>query len=214
MKAWTGGKGHLPAERKRQTMGKIQNIGQAASWRPFAMAGTLLVISAASALGMNTLAQAQEASQPAASAPGVPPHHHRFGPGSGGPGGPGFIPLGGRGLDHLLKEAKATDAQSTQIKALAKTAEADLKTLRESGRGLHEQTLALFAQPQVDAAAAENLRQQGLAQHDAASKRLLQFALDVSKILTPEQRADLVAKVQKRHERFLAHGPAHPRPEH
>jgi Spy/CpxP family protein refolding chaperone len=37
----------------------------------------------------------------------------------------------------------------------------------------------------------------------------LQLALDVSKVLTPEQRADLVAKMQKHHERLKAHGPAH-----
>lgn len=197
-------------------MGKIAQLPQAAGWKPHVMASALLVISALSAFGMSTAAQAQEAAKPGASASApAEPHHHRFmrGPGHGGPGGPGLIPLGGRGLDRLLNEAKATDAQRTQIKALAKSAEADLRSLHEAGRGQHEQTLALFAQPQVDAAAAESLRQQGLARHDAISKRMLQFALDASQVLTPEQRADLVAKVQKRHERMKAQGPAHPRPE-
>lgn len=176
------------------------------------MASALLVISAASAIGMTSLAQAQEATKASAPAPGeAPPHHHH--PRFAGPGGPGFLPLEGRGLDRLLDKVKATDAQRTQIKALAKSAQADLKPLHEAGRDLHEKTLALFAQPQVDAAAAESLRQQSLASHDAVSKRMLQLALDVSKVLTPEQRAELVAKVQKRHEWMKAHGPAHARAE-
>lgn len=203
-------------------MGKIQQIGQAMTRKPLAMVATLVVVAAVSALGMNTLAQAEEPAKAgaAASAPDHRDHHgdhRRFfprGPGPGGFGGPGLLPLGGPGLEHFLREAKATDAQRTQIKAIAKAAEADLKPLHESGRELHEKTLALFAQPQVDAAAAEQLRQQSLANHDAASKRLLQVALDVSKVLTPEQRASLAAKMQKRHEWLKAHGPKPPKGEH
>lgn len=193
-------------------MGKTAQLGQAAGWKTFTVASALLVVSAASAVGMTNLAHAQEPVKTSASAPAEAPPHHRFMRGHG-PGGPGMLPLGGPGLDRVLDQVKATDAQRTQIKALAKAAEADLKPLHEAGRGLHEKTLALFAQPQVDAAAAESLRQQALASHDAISKRTLQLALDVSKVLTPEQRADLVAKMQKRHERMKAHGPAHARAE-
>lgn len=191
-------------------MGKIQQLAKTAGLKPLVMAGALLVFSAASIVGMSAAQAAPEAVKAGASAPGEPPHHHRFGR---GPGGPGFLPLEGRGLDRFLDTVKATDAQRTQIKALAKSAQADLKPLQEANRGLHEQTLALLAQPQVDAAAAENLRQQSLASHDALSKRTLQLVLDVSKVLTPEQRAEFVAKVQKRHDRFKAHAAAHARAE-
>lgn len=193
-------------------MGKIQQLTQTAGWRPLALASALLVMSAASIVGMSAAQAAPEAVKAAASAPGEPPHHHRFGRGPG-PGGPGFLPLEGRGLDRFLDQVKATDAQRTQIKALAKSAQADLKPLHEANRGVHEQTLALLGQPQVDTAAAESLREQSLASHDAVSKRTLQLVLDVSKVLTPEQRAEFVAKVQKRHDRFKAHAAAHARAE-
>lgn len=199
-------------------MGKIAKLTPAAALRPLAIGSALLVISAVSAFSMSTRAQAQEptttATAASASAHGQRPHHpgrmmhgHRH-------GGPGMVPLEGRRLDRMLDQVKATDAQRTQIKALAKSAQADLKPLHEAGRSVHEQTLALFAQPQVDAAAAEKLRQQGLASHDAMSKRMLQFALDASKVLTPEQRVELAARVKKHHDRMKSRGQAHAQLEH
>ncbi|MDI1259273.1 periplasmic heavy metal sensor [Aquabacterium sp.] len=189
-------------------MGKIAKFTHADTWRPLVMASALLVMSAVSVFSMSSLAQAQEPSAAAsASASAAHPHPH-------GHGGPGMLPMGGRHLDRMLDQVKATDAQRTQIKALAQSAQADLKPLHEAGRKVHEQTLALFAQPQVDSAAAEKLRQQGLVSHDALSKRMLQFALDASQVLTPAQRADLVAKVQKRHDRMKSRGQAHAQLEH
>ena len=58
--------------------------------------------------------------------------------------------------------------------------------------------MQIFAAPTVDAAAAESLRQQMLAQHDQASKRMLQAMLDVSKVLTPEQRAKMAERAKQR----------------
>ena len=60
---------------------------------------------------------------------------------------------------------------------------------RSRPRALREQSMQLFTQPNVDANAAETLRQQMLQQHDQASKRMLQAMLDASRVLTPEQRA-------------------------
>jgi Spy/CpxP family protein refolding chaperone len=58
--------------------------------------------------------------------------------------------------------------------------------------------MALFTQPTVDARAVETLRQQMLAQHDQASKRMLQTMLDVSRVLTPEQRKTLADRMAQR----------------
>lgn len=110
-------------------------------------------------------------------------------------GSPGHM---GRGIDHMLDGLGATDAQRTQIKQIAMAAAADLKAQREAGRALHEKGMQIFAAPVVDAAAAESLRQQMLAQHDQASKRVLQAMLDVSKILTPEQRAKMAQRMKER----------------
>ena len=58
--------------------------------------------------------------------------------------------------------------------------------------------MQIFAAPNVDAAAAESVRQQMLQQHDQASKRMLQARLDASKVLTPEQRAKMAERMKQR----------------
>ena len=141
--------------------------------------------------------------------------HHASGMGgmggmSGGPAG--MMMFGGTpqrigtGVDRMLDGLNATGAQRDQVKQIVIGAAADLKAQREAGRGLHEKLLAVFMAPTVDAGAAEALRQQMLAQHDQASKRVLQAMLDVSKVLTPEQRAKLGERMKRRgammHERM------------
>jgi protein CpxP len=121
--------------------------------------------------------------------------HHPEGGGMG-IGGHGGM-MGGRMLDRMLKDVKATDAQRAQIQKIADSARNDVTKLHEGGRTLHEQSMALMAQPTVDAAAAEKLRQQMLAQHDQVSKRMLTAMLDISKVLTPEQRATLATRMKE-----------------
>jgi Spy/CpxP family protein refolding chaperone len=137
-------------------------------------------------------------------------------PGPGGHGGPGMGMFGGRGVDHMLDGLNATDAQRTQIKQIAQAAAADLKAQREQSRALHERAMQIFAAPNVDAAAAESVRQQMLQQHDQASRRMLQAMLDASKVLTPEQRAKLGERMKQRadamHDRMQRMEREHPRP--
>jgi len=117
----------------------------------------------------------------------------------------------GRGVDRMLDGVNATDAQRAQVKQIVQAAAADLKAQHEAARGLHEQGLKLFTAPVVDARAVEALRQQGLAQHDQASKRITQAMLDISAVLTPEQRVKLGERMKQRaehiHER-MQHGAA------
>ena len=101
-------------------------------------------------------------------------------------------------MERMLDAVSATPEQRAQIKQITQAARADMQTQRAAGRKLHEQGQALFAQPNVDARAAEALRQQMLAQHDQASKRTLQMMLDVSRVLTPEQRKVLAERMSQR----------------
>jgi Spy/CpxP family protein refolding chaperone len=120
-------------------------------------------------------------------------------PGPGGHHGePGMGMFGGRGVDHMLDGLNATDAQRTQIKQIAQAAAADLKAQREQGRVLRERAMQIFTAPNVDAAAAESVRQQMVQQHDQASRRTLQAMLDASKVLTPEQRVKLGERMKQR----------------
>jgi len=135
--------------------------------------------------------------------------------GHGGHGGGADMMFGGGRMEHVLDAVDATDAQRAQIKTLADAAKQDLKGQREAGRKLREQGLALFGAPVVDANAVEALRQQMLAQHDQTSKRMSQLMIDVSRVLTPEQRAKFIERMQKRHARMMQrmHGaPATPAP--
>lgn len=117
--------------------------------------------------------------------------HH--GPGRGGPEAGGMMMFGGspRQLDGMLDGLDATEWQRAQIKQIAAAAAVDLKAQRDADRGLRERGMQLFTAPNVDAAAAESVRQQLSAQHDQASKRTLQAMLDAANVLTPEQRAKL-----------------------
>ena len=115
----------------------------------------------------------------------------------------------GRMIDHMLDGLNATDAQRSQIKQIVQTAAAELKTQREAGRALRQQGMQIFTAPNVDANAAEALRQQMLAQHDQVSKRMTQAMVDISRVLTPEQRAKIgehmkerAAKMQERMQRM------------
>ena len=119
------------------------------------------------------------------------------------------LPMMGKHLDRMLDAVNATDAQRTQIRQIATAAAADLKAQREAGRALREQSMALFTQPTVDANAAEALRQQMMARHDQASRRMLQAMLDVSRVLTPEQRQQLAQQMKQRHEMMQRHRGEH-----
>jgi Spy/CpxP family protein refolding chaperone len=100
----------------------------------------------------------------------------------------------GENMMHLLTSVGATDTQIQQIQAIMKEAHASVKTQMQSGRSLHQQLDALLAQSSIDANAAEALRQQEMALHDASSKILLQARIAAANVLTPAQRAALGAK--------------------
>jgi Spy/CpxP family protein refolding chaperone len=99
---------------------------------------------------------------------------------------------------RLLDSVGATAEQKAQLRQIMDSARTDMKALHDSGSHLREQTRALLTQPNVDARAAEALRQQMLAQHDQVTRRMMQATLDASRVLTPEQRQQLATRVAER----------------
>jgi periplasmic protein CpxP/Spy len=138
-----------------------------------------LAVSAAGGLGLVALA---------ASANEPPPPHGM--PGRGPMMLPG-LPFAGPMADRLFDEIGATSQQREQLRQITDAAAADLKAQRESGRDEREQMMQVFTQPVVDAKAAEVLRKQMVARHDAASKRITQAMLDSAQVLTADQRVKM-----------------------
>jgi periplasmic protein CpxP/Spy len=135
--------------------------------------------------------------QPGAGEPGM----HRMGHGMGMGGGMD----GPRQMGRMLDAVNATDEQRSQIRQIMQAAMGDLRGQREAGRKLHEDMRALFTQPTVDANAAEALRQQMLARHDQASKRMMQAMVEASRVLTPEQRKTLAERMAQRRSMMERH---------
>ena len=75
-----------------------------------------------------------------------------------------------------------------------------MKSQFDAGRALRDKQMAVLTAPTVDAAAAESVRQQMLAQHDAMSKQMTQTMVAVANVLTPEQRAKFAERMKQRAE--------------
>jgi len=105
----------------------------------------------------------------------------------------------------MLDSVNATAEQRAQIKQITERAAAERKAQHESSRALREQSMKVFTQPVVDANAVEALRQQMMQQHDQGSRRMMQTMLEVSRVLTPEQRKLLAERVAKRGEMMRRH---------
>ncbi|MBZ8139239.1 hypothetical protein CLD22_04900 [Rubrivivax gelatinosus] len=136
-------------------------------------------------------------------------------PAGGPPAGPAGMPMAGpwmgphggmplfgnpHMLQRLLDDVDATTAQRKQIREIVGSAFDDMGTQRADQRRLSAQMAELFAQPSVDAKAVEALRQQMLAQHDKASQRMTQAMLDVSQVLSAEQRKQIAERIAERRE--------------
>lgn len=189
----------------------------AARSRMLRRAAAALALTAAGAISVTAVAESRSADAPAgASEPQAHRdhwQHHRP------PGGPGFgmmgfgLPAGPR-LDRVLDKLDATADQRTRIHEITRSAMEDLRKQHEANRPLRDEAAALFTQPQVDEQAAEAWRQRTLARQDQASRRMLQATLDISRVLTPEQRGKLGQLIKERQarmqERMERHRPPAP----
>ncbi|MDT7836623.1 Spy/CpxP family protein refolding chaperone [Aquabacterium sp. OR-4] len=122
---------------------------------------------------------------------------HRMGPGMGAP-----VSVPGMLSERELDAVGASAEQKGKLREIRRAAQDDLRRQHDSARELHQQMQQLLAAPQVDAAAAEALRQKLNAQHDLASKRMLQAALDSGAVFTPEQRQKLAERRAQQRERL------------
>jgi periplasmic protein CpxP/Spy len=107
-----------------------------------------------------------------------------------------------RMLKHLYVEIDATDAQKQRLEPIVKQAVKDLLPLREKVRAARAQAVALLTADTIDRSAIEALRAEHLQLAEQASKRLTQALADVAEVLTPAQRKDLAARIEKHRGRW------------
>jgi periplasmic protein CpxP/Spy len=98
-----------------------------------------------------------------------------------------------------LRGVSATDEQKQQARRITDRLIDDLAPSIEKHRGFREALARELAKPEIDRAALERLRQQEIALADAASKQAVAAIADLGEVLTPEQRAELVAFAHRLH---------------
>lgn len=107
-------------------------------------------------------------------------------------------PKAERYTERFLQRIQATDAQTQAIRAVAQKAREQRAPLMQEGRALHQEALKLWAQPQLDDKALDQLRMRMNAHHQRMTDANHRFMLEVARILTPAQRAQLAEAMQER----------------
>jgi len=100
-------------------------------------------------------------------------------------------------LKHLYVEIDATEAQKQKLGPILKQAASDLLPLRGKMRAARTQAMELLTGDSIDRAALETLRAQQLQQAELASKRFSQALADAAEVLTPAQRKQLAARMER-----------------
>jgi Spy/CpxP family protein refolding chaperone len=118
---------------------------------------------------------------------------HGFGPGGAGGGG-GFMAFR---MHKILEKVNATDSQKAQIKAIWEGLRPQLKTAHEEHRKIREQITQAMTAPTIDAAGIEKLRVQSIQLMDRASSFMTKGFVETAKVLTPEQRKQAAAELEK-----------------
>ncbi len=101
-------------------------------------------------------------------------------------------------LDHALDDLAATPAQRQQILAIKDRLLATFTALRAEHQATHAQLLAQWKADQPDAAALHALVDARIDALRAAAHQAVDAGIEVHGILTPEQRAKVTAKLEKR----------------
>jgi Spy/CpxP family protein refolding chaperone len=111
----------------------------------------------------------------------------------------------GMAVEWVLRGVNATDEQKQQAKRITDRLIDEIGPSIEKHRGFREAVARELAKPEIDREALERLRRDEIALADQASKQAMAAIADLGEVLTPEQRAELVAFAH----RFHAEGPMH-----
>lgn len=122
-------------------------------------------------------------------------HHH--GPGFGGDPAEMADHLLVR-IDHMLTKIGASDDQKTGIKAIAKSAVADLAPLHKQQWDLRKQLHDVLTAATIDRTKLAELHTQQTQLFDKTSARMQDAMVAAAEILTPEQRKAMAERMGQR----------------
>jgi protein CpxP len=102
-----------------------------------------------------------------------------------------------RGVKFVLLDTDATAEQRTQVTAIMESAAKDVHALLDQHDLARKQFHEILGAATIDRARLETLRVEQMGLADQASKRLATALADAAEVLTPEQRATLIASAEK-----------------
>ena len=98
---------------------------------------------------------------------------------------------------HMLHHVDASDAQKEKAKAVFQKYGPKLKEQRKAHAQSRRQMRKLLLTDKVDRTKAERLRQDFLKEADVHSATLRDMLIELSEVLTPEQRKKVAARMEK-----------------
>jgi Spy/CpxP family protein refolding chaperone len=172
----------MHTDKKTQETHTNTNLKRRRSWRFLAPALAILTLGGGV---VATAAHAQMADQADADA-----------------NGGGF---GGHRLQKLLDKVNATPAQRSQIEGIWSNLRPQLKANRQQRQSLHQQMVAAFTAPTVNAAQIEQLRQQSISMADKQSQLFTQGLVQTAQVLSQAQRQQAEAAIEQARAHFHHH---------
>jgi protein CpxP len=101
------------------------------------------------------------------------------------------------GVKFVLLDTDATPEQRQQVTAIMESAAKDVHALIGQHDEVHKQVHEILTAPTIDRVRLETLRAEQMGLADQASKRVVTALADAAEVLTPGQRAALVASMEK-----------------
>jgi Spy/CpxP family protein refolding chaperone len=102
-------------------------------------------------------------------------------------------------VNKMLDGTDATPGQRAQVTTILQSAAHDVLAMRDQHVAAHAKFKQILSAEQIDRAQLETLRQQQIQALDSASQRLSAALADAAEVLSPEQRKQLFANIEKRH---------------